>query len=183
MEYLRVVMVRENMRDIPRHRLPEGFSFRTFRPGDEDLWVEIQGEADRFQKIDRSTFDRNFGGDLPALGDRSFFLLAPGGTAAGSITAWYGEEPAWRGWGRIHWVAVRPAYQGMGLGKAMMTVAMERLAASHQRCYLTTATPRLPAIRLYLDFGFLPDMSAPGADRAWKTVAGTLRHPVLARFL
>lgn len=183
MEHLRVIMTRENMRDIPHCDPPEGFSFRTFRPGDEDLWVEIQGDADRLQTIDRSIFDRDFGSDRAALGDRSFFLLSPDGAAVGSITAWYGEDPAWRGWGRIHWVAVRPSFQGKGLGRAMLAKAMERLAASHDRCYLTTATPRLSAIKLYLDFGFLPDARSPEAERAWKMVAEALPHPALRCFV
>jgi GNAT superfamily N-acetyltransferase len=182
MEYLRVEMIREHMRDIPEHPLPAGFSLRMFRPGDEALWVDVQSDADRLQTIDRSIFDRNFGDDIESLSDRSFFLIAPDGSAAGSITAWYGAEPYGKEWGRIHWVAVRPAFQGRGLSKPMMTAAMKRLALSHERCYLTTATPRIAAIKVYLDFGFVPVADRPDAIRAWETVASVLRHPALEKF-
>lgn len=177
MGLVRVAMIREDMEGIPEHPLRPGYSFRCFREGDEDLWVSVQGDADRLQTIGRATFDGQFGHDLPAMLDRTFFVIAPNGDAAGAISAWYGDEPRGNAWGRIHWVAVRPSHQNLGLGKAMMTRAMKRLAQSHDRCYLTTATARVAAIKVYLDFGFLPDLSLPEARDAWRSVARSLPHP------
>ena len=45
---------------------------------------------------------------------------------------------------------------------------------------LTTESKRLGAIRLYLDFGFVPDLDAPGAREAWRQVRERLEHPALA---
>ena len=72
-------------------------------------------------------FQREFGKNLPALEDRSFFVITDDGEEIGSITAWW--RPDWRGkeWGMIHWVAIHPDYQGRGLAKPAMTVAMKRL--------------------------------------------------------
>ena len=79
----------------------------------------------------------------------------------------------------VHWVAVRPAYQGRGLGKAMLSFTLNQLAQWHDRAFLGTQTKRLAAIWLYLSFGFVPDLEQPGAIEAWRTVKEQLHHPVL----
>jgi len=92
--------------------------------------------------------------------------------------AWYhtfrGEE-----YGLIHWVAVRRAHQGKGLGKAAVSFALDELAQWHDRVLLGTQTKRLPAIKLYLDFGFEPLLDLPGAVDKWRQVAAKLKHPAL----
>ena len=100
--------------------------------------------------------------------------------AVGTISAWYSRDFRGSDHGRIHWVAVRPAYGRRGLAKAGMSHAMSRLAERHERCWLSTNTLRLPAIRMYLDFGFRPDRGAEGALPAWREVRSALDHPRLA---
>jgi hypothetical protein len=50
----------------------------------------------------------------------------------------------------------------------MLSYAMKKMAQWHDRAFLGTQTKRLGAIKIYLDFGFLPDMDHPGADIAWR---------------
>jgi hypothetical protein len=56
------------------------------------------------------------------------------------------------------------------------------MAQWHDRCFLGTQSKRLPAINLYLDFGFLPDMDEPGAIEGWREVRAQLKHPALEAF-
>jgi hypothetical protein len=58
---------------------------------------------------------------------------------------------------------------------------LNQLARWHERCYLITHTGRLPALELYLDFGFVPDLDPPGAVEAWREVKGKLGHPALGK--
>ena len=231
MEFLQITMIRPDMLNVPQHEFPTGYSLRPFRDGDGPIWVRVQQLAEPFYKIDQATFDKNFSQDLPAMPQRSFFLVAPDGSDAGTITAWYdkphlgsaapplvgspsrssphalseeqarlrGTSPLRRGslrsptaanedWGRIHWVCIVPQHQRKGLCRPMMTAAMNRLKAlGHERAILGTQTPRLVAIKVYLDFGFVPDLGddAPGAAggesrRAWRLVKQELSHPGLA---
>jgi len=174
-----VWMVREDMENIPQHDFPEGFRVRTYQPGDEDAWVWIHELADVWNVVTHEAFERNFAYDLEGMKDRGFFLLAPDGKAIGTTTAWYDPDFHGRDYGRIHWVAIIPEYQGKGLAKPLMTVAMNRLARSHDRCYLSTATPRLPAIHLYLNYGFRPFIHQPSCEEGWLWVREQLRHPLL----
>ncbi len=175
-----VQMIRPHMRDIPPTPLPDGFSMRAMRPEEIGLWTDIQRDAEQFiEDIDDELFMDEFGDDLEAMRWRCFLLVDADGVALGTISAWYSRDFKGQDYGRIHWFAVRPAYQGRGLGRAALSHAMERLAEWHERAWLATSTGRLAAIKLYLDFGFVPDLEPDGAREAWRDVASHLDHPAL----
>lgn len=179
-EYIRLVMLRDDLAGIPEHPLPDGFSMRRFGDGDRATWLRIEKAAEPYVNISDKTFDREFSGDLPAMGRRSRFLVAPDGRDIGTITCWYDRSYAGKRWGRIHWVAIVPEFQGRGLAKCMMTAAMKHLRSlGHRRGILETQTPRIAAIKVYLDFGFKPDMTAKDAHRAWTLLREKLSHPAL----
>ena len=176
-----VKMIREHIENIPEIPFPKGFGIRNYRPDEGHIWTRIQRAAEPFIKIDDGLFAREFGRNLPAMEDRSFFVITDEGEEIGTITAW--ENPNWKGkaWGQIHWVAIHPNYQGRGLSKPMMTVAMKRLKQSHERAFLGTSTGRIVAIKVYLDFGFYPDMDSENSQEAWAEVASVLKHPILKK--
>lgn len=173
-------MIRPHLREIPQAAFPAGFGIRPLRLDEAALWTDIVRDAEEFFPIADDLFAREFGGDPEAIPERCFILTGPKGIAVGTISAWYNRAFKGEEYGRIHWVAVRPAYQGRGLGKAGLAFALNRLAQWHRRAYLTTNTARLLAIRLYLDFGFLPDLDEPDARALWCPVQEALCHPVLA---
>ena len=172
-----VRMIREHMENIPQYPIPKGFGIRNYRPNEGYIWTRIQKAAEPYIKIDDGLFTREFKRDLPAMEDRSFFLTTDAGEEIGTITAWWQDE----GWGQIHWVAVHPDYQGRGLSKPMMSVAMTRLKQSHERCFLGTSTGRIAAVKVYLDFGFTPDLSLENSRNAWAEAASVLEHPLLVQ--
>ncbi len=176
MKHIRIVMVRENMEDIPQYPLPEGYRVRLYRPGDKDTWVRLQWDFDSLVKgVEK--FDKSFGYNLPALERRCFFLVAPDGQDVGTITAWYSQNYHGQRWGRIHWLGIVPEHRGKRLSKSLMTVAMNCLkVAGHRRAMLGTHPDRIPAIRTYLDFGFSPDMTGRNAEQGWKMVRETPLH-------
>ncbi|MYA21504.1 MAG: GNAT family N-acetyltransferase, partial [Gemmatimonadetes bacterium] len=108
-----------------------------------------------------------------------FYLTTDAGEEIGTITAWWQPDLNGEDWGQIHWVAIHPDYQGRGLAKPMMSVAMAYLKRFHQRSFLGTSSGRIPAIKVYLDFGFYPDLERENSQQAWAEVASVLEHPVL----
>jgi ribosomal protein S18 acetylase RimI-like enzyme len=54
------------------------------------------------------------------LGRRLFFVINGDGKEVGTITSWWDVTGARRD-PSIHWFAVNPEYQGLGLGKALVS--------------------------------------------------------------
>jgi GNAT superfamily N-acetyltransferase len=164
-------MVRKTLDDIPEFPMPTGYSYRCYRPGDEEHWFRIHLAADRFNTITPELFRERFGSDTSLLAQRQLYLLDASGFHIGTGTAWFPHGFRHARTGRVHWLAVVPEQQGRGLGKALMTVLCRRLRElGHDRAYLFTLSARVAAIRLYLGFGFEAWPMSP-ADRAlWQMI-------------
>jgi beta-glucuronidase len=174
-----VIMVRPDLRDIPQVPFPGGFGIRPMRLDEIGLWTDIERDAEPYFWVADDLFCREFGHDLQAVQWRCFIMTDRKGVGVGTISAWYNRDFKGQDYGRIHWLAVRQAYQRKGVGRAGLSFALNQLARWHERCYLITHTGRLPALKLYLDFGFVPDLDPPGAVEAWREVKGRLSHPAL----
>jgi mycothiol synthase len=75
------------------------------------------------------------------------------------------------GAGYLHWVASDPQLRGRGLGRAVTIAVMHRFAADGLAAtVLETDDERLPAIRLYLSLGYVPQYpDASHVDR-WSKI-------------
>ena len=173
-------MVRENLDNIPQHPLPDGYRLRPYHPGDRDTWVRLWDMANTRETMTGAVFDMQFGYNLPAMPKRCSFLVAPDGEDIGTATAWYTRGLRGLRWGIPHWVAIVPAYQGRGLSRPLTTATLKRLRQlGHRRAILRTHPTRFLAIRTYLNFGFVPEMSRPDATQAWSLVREHISHPTL----
>ncbi|HRW10436.1 MAG TPA: GNAT family N-acetyltransferase [Caldilineaceae bacterium] len=190
-EYISVSMIRPTLDGLPSFDLPQSYRLRGYRPGDEAAWVAIHVDADPYHHFDAAVFAKEFSTDQTLLTERQMYLCPMGedgseGPPIGTATAWFGVEEARRSEGLVHWVAIHPSYQGRGLAKPLLAATCHRLCVlGHQRAYLNTSTVRIPAINLYLSFGFIPAMRHDTAitQRAWEQVAAQLDHPAIAQFL
>ena len=116
-------------------------------------------------------FKEYFGADEVKLGRRQFYVCNKKGKAIATATSWYNNDYHGEQIGRIHWVAVHPEYQGKGLSKPLLSNALERLKElGHQKCYLRTLHVRTPAIRLYLSYGFRPDIRSEEDRIIWEEI-------------
>ncbi|MFA6108777.1 MAG: GNAT family N-acetyltransferase [Candidatus Latescibacterota bacterium] len=178
-----VTMMRPHLREVPAAAFPTGYGIRNLQPDEGPLWLAIERDAEEEfrQRFADNAFEREFGTDLDAVPQRCFVVVDGSGAGVGTISAWYYTYRQ-QEYGLIHWVAVRRAYQGLGLGRAMVSFALGQLARWHDRALLNTANRRLPAIALYLNFGFAPVLDAPEARDRWREVAARLDHPALREF-
>jgi GNAT superfamily N-acetyltransferase len=172
-------MVRESLDRIPHYPVPSGYSVRWYEPNDGDLWVSIWSAAEKHLVINAELFENEFGDYRSILGERQFFLLDPAGKAIATSTAWFAGDGYAEGVGRIHWIAVAPGLQGLGLSKPMMTITCQRLQElGYKAACLGTTTSRLAAINLYCEFGFIPDIRSDEALAAWRELRPWLRREV-----
>ncbi|TFH14420.1 MAG: GNAT family N-acetyltransferase [Lentisphaerales bacterium] len=171
-----VSLAHEHLADTPEYSTPDGYAIRAYCPGDEHLWLEIESAAERYITITAELFLNEFGDDPRVLAERQLFLIDPQGKAIGTATAWFDDDYHGQRYGRIHWVAIHPSYQGRGLSKPLLSAACSRLRAlGHDRAYLVTATGRISAINLYLHFGFTPEIRGAEDASVWAEMKGHLK--------
>ena len=173
-------MIRPHLRDIPQAGFPNGFTIRPLHLDEGALWTDIVLDAEEWLELSRELYVQEFSHDLQSVPKRCFLIVDEWDQGVGTISAWYRHDYRGLDYGLIHWVSVRPSHQGLGLGKAGLSFALDKLAQWHERAMLGTQTKRLPAIALYLNFGFLPDLDEPGVCEDWQQLKEQLQHPALA---
>lgn len=158
---------------IPEFALPAGYNVRRYAAGaDRAAWVRIVGAAERYHAvIDERLHRSQFGDDEALIAQRQLFLVSPDGRDIGTATAWFGGDRRGPEWGRFHWLAIVPECQGRGLAKPLIAITLKRLRElGHANIWLTTEMVRENAIRIYLQFGFRPDLAHPQAPEAWRVL-------------
>ena len=184
LEHIPLAMVREDLTSLPSFPLPGGYRLCPYRRGEESLWAQVEVSVDEFPTIDRALahFEEEFGPYRDEMETRCLFLRDAADQVIGTTTAWYNRDFQGKEYGRIHWVAIRPENQGQGLAKRLMAAALKRLAESHERAFLTTQTTSARAVRMYLDFGFVPLITSERCRQGWRLLAPILDHPALEAY-
>jgi GNAT superfamily N-acetyltransferase len=153
-----------------------------FQPTDELNWARILTSAQEFNsiKVAHNHFVKEFGKWHDELSKRCLFIQNKENIPVGTAMAWFNNSFQGRVYGRLHWVAICREYQGLGLGKPLVNLAMQKLAQYHDKAYLTTQTTSYKAINIYLDFGFKPFITADTQKRGWVLLSILLNHPQLS---
>lgn len=140
--------------------LPTGFASRHFEPGaDDEAWLGVNGRAfahhpeqgrmtlaDLRERMEQDWFDprgllliEDVTGERPVLAASHWTKIEPPGA----------EE------GEVYVVAVDPAYQGRGLGRAVTALGLAHLASAGVRTIdLYVEGDNAPAIATYRGWGF-----------------------------
>ena len=126
--YVSFVMKRDAGTPIPECNLPEGYRFVFYSPGDEKDWARIEKSVLEFDdELDALLyFQEEFLAHKSETERRCFFIENQNGEKIANSSAW------WKYSGKrrdpiVHWVAVKPEYQGKGLGKAIIVQTMKLL--------------------------------------------------------
>jgi ribosomal protein S18 acetylase RimI-like enzyme len=174
-----VLMVNRDVAAAPRYEMPAGYHMRFYREGDADVWERIQIVSDLYFVAGVETLANSMPGDTAHLAARVMFLVDPAGVDIGTISAWDDSDLDGTPMGHIHWVAIMPAAQGRGLGKPMMTAALDVMCRrGDTAAWLETNTARIPALNLYLHFGFVPYIHNDEERTGWRAVAPALKYPL-----
>lgn len=156
--YVYVLMRREQGCPVPEFALPPGYRFAFYTPGCEKDWARIETSVLEFDcEMDALLYFQQdfapYGRELPL---RCLFVETEAGEKIATATAWWGytgvrRDPV------VHWVAVKPAYQGLGIGKAIIAQVVRRIVEieGDRVIYLHTQTWSHKAVSLYERVGFL----------------------------
>lgn len=148
------------LKDLPvaEQNLPEGFHFEFYQEGDEIEWAVIETAVFEFKDETKALdcFQEKFAPYSQELKKRMVFVTSSSGEKIGTCLAWWKEVPNGDRYPLVHWVAVKPGYQGKGIAKAMVSHVLKLLQNSENTSpiYLHTQTWSHVAIRLYQKLGF-----------------------------
>jgi GNAT superfamily N-acetyltransferase len=172
LRYIQILMCRPPQPPPPPPVLPEGYALRLWTLEDAAHWADIEASVGEFPDAETAAayYNQEFAPHPMELMERQLFVVSPEGTYVGTSSAWWAHTPEGLYWPSVHWVAVKPEFQGMGLGKALVAETLRILSETDGPVpyYLTTQTYSHKAIRLYRSFGFLFD-----ADSLWPRVNET----------
>lgn len=166
-------MVRPHLRDLPEPPLlPEGYSLRLLGRGDEPQLARLLSAA-----FEEAWDARRVASTLTRAEDvravygvfRDDELTA---TASSQVRP---ERDSASGF--VHWVAAHPEHRSRGLAAALLGRLLEDFEArGYRRARLDTQPERIPAIRTYLKFSFVPEYGVDGLEHRdiWSGIFQTL---------
>ncbi|MEM8861745.1 MAG: GNAT family N-acetyltransferase [Chloroflexota bacterium] len=150
---------------------------RFFEDGESSTWIELQQASDPFFTATADILNKTMPGSTEYRAERIMFLVDPAGHDIGSIAAWQTTEITEEEIGQIHWVAILPEAQGRGLSVPMLGAACHRLQEmGHRQACLSTNMKRLPAVNLYLKFGFKPQLDSEEQKIGWEKIKPRLKY-------
>lgn len=169
-----IIMRRPYLLDLPKVApLPEGYRLRTFQRDDAlaPLATTLSAAFGVPWDIDRVHNKLTEAPDVKAI----------------YIVDWQGRPVAtassrclpdrFPGAGIVHWVGTQPHHAHRGLSSVLITRLFEDfLQRGYTEAVLETDDFRIPAIRLYLKFGFTPVYEVDGEDHRcrWSAIFQTL---------
>jgi mycothiol synthase len=144
--------------------MPTGYDLRTFRPGDEDAWIELLATGG-FGVWDRPRLDRMLAGDRAPIPLDGIFFATHEDQLAGTACTFLYPDAA-----ELGWVAVHPAHRGHGLSLQLTRAVLGfSRAAGYSYVFLKTENFRRAAIKTYLRLGFEPEMVDASHPAWWAT--------------
>ena len=154
--YVSFLMLRKKGSATPDYNLPDGFKFSLYKPGDEQAWEEIETSVLEFDNEESALkyFKGEFGPYINDLQRRCVFIENAQGEKIATSTAWHCCPD--RHIPRLHWVAVKPQYQGLGLGKAIVAETTRLMIEldGDTDFFLGTQTWSHRAVKIYEKFGY-----------------------------
>lgn len=160
--------------------LPKGYFFQMYQEGLEKEWAKTESEVLEFDSCNTALeyFKKDLLPYQEQLKKRMVFIMNEEGITVANACAWYinykGKHQA-----QVHYVAVRPKYQGIGLGRAVFTkiLTLFPIYEPEEDIYLHTQTWSHAAISMYLKMGFrmIKDDELGYYDKDYKEAVNILK--------
>jgi len=182
-EYRRIVMEMsgEKVLSTPEATLSPGFSFRLHDGSEDDTmhWCRIETAVQEFDSQDEACayFYEEFYPHKNEVQKRCVFIINTDSLPIATASGWFSQDENGDILNRLHWVAVCPEYQGLGLGRSISTKAINICAklVPGKKMWLNTQTYSHRAVIMYHKLGFNVLASDKDYARAIEVLAGVLR--------
>ena len=162
-------MTRHNLENLPTLQCPDGYHIRTYQQGDEPHWARIM---DRVFVDQGRTAQDTYAAVInqPNFDPDGFCFVIHNGIPIGTACAW-NEYLHGKPIGYIDMLAVLPEHTGHKLGKWLTVFLLHYFKAQRVvSVMLDTDDFRLPAIKNYLNLGFVPVYAGENHLRRWRRI-------------
>ena len=163
---------RHSLDNLPPLDLPDGYILRTARPDDAEGIAVMLGEA--FPEMEW-TAERVENWLLNDESVATVFVIDFGGVPVATASARLIPD-AYPGSGYVHWVGASTAHRGKRLGALVSLAVLHEFARlCCKDSVLETDDFRVPAIKVYLNLGFVPEYRHATHAPRWFALRGALK--------
>ena len=162
-------MVRHDLENLPRLQCPDCYHIRTYEKGDEAHWARIMDKV--FVDIGRTVEDAYANViNQPNFDPDGFCFVIHKNIPIGTACAWNRSIRS-KQVGYIDMLAVLPEHTGQKLGKWLTVFLLHYFRAERiTSVLLDTDDFRLPAIKNYLNLGFVPTYLHENHVQRWQNI-------------
>ncbi|SFT02520.1 GNAT family N-acetyltransferase [Paenibacillus sp. BC26] len=163
-------MVREDLSTLPALSLPSGYAVRSLQPGDQKEWERIINDSFGGEH----PFEKEMASDEPYKPERVWFITDERNVPIATASAWY--RPQYKeSTGYLHMVGLLQSQGGKKLGLYVSLAALLHMVQEgFTRAVLNTDDFRIPAVKTYLNLGFVPVFTDGGHHERWQALANKL---------
>lgn len=134
--------------------LPIEYHLRTCRRDELDIWKVMHFDtvesAKEFSGFMTKYFDDVYGEKEHLFFQKCLFVCDKNDNPVGTCFVWKSYNKI----NTIHWFKVLKNYEGLGIGRALLSAVMNSIAENDYPVFLHTQPSSFCAIKLYSDFGF-----------------------------
>ena len=172
-------MVLPNLKDLPELQLPAGYDIRTYREGDDAHWARII--SDSFGGRERTAQDtENEITSRDVFVPDGLYFVTHRGTPVGTACAWR-QSVDEKEVGYVHMVGVVAEHTGHKLGKWVSLSVLHYFRDNgFISAMLDTDDFRIPAVKTYLNLGFIPVYVEDGQSERWSDIFKKLELPSMS---
>jgi ribosomal protein S18 acetylase RimI-like enzyme len=149
-----IFMMCESLNHNALTKLPVGYSVRSCRDDELSIWKKMPFDrpdiADEYDGFMTDYFTMTYGGKEELFFAQTLFVCDLQDRPIATCLIW----KAYDQFNTIHWFKVLKEYEGQGIGRALLSIVMQKLAQDDYPVYLHTQPSSFRAIKLYADFGF-----------------------------
>ncbi len=149
-----IFMMCESLNESALSTLPKAFHVRSCKRTELDIWKAMPfdnfNEAKEYDQFMVDFFEKTYGGQEDLFFKNTLFVCNSKDEPIATCLLW----KAYRAFNTIHWLKVLKGYEGLGIGRALLSIIMKDLPKTAYPIYLHTQPGSYRAIKLYSDFGF-----------------------------
>jgi ribosomal protein S18 acetylase RimI-like enzyme len=149
-----IFMMCESLNRTTLSELPIGYSLRNCRSDELDTWKKMPFDnpdlATEYDRFMTDYFTVTYGGKEEHFFARTLFVCDDRDKPIATCLTW----KAYDEFNTIQWFKVLKECEGQGIGRALLSIVMQKLERCDYPVYLHTQPSSFRAIKLYSDFGF-----------------------------